>query len=54
MARTMNTRLFLIAATFSVGLLLKFGAPLLPVLLGLGVAAAYQFKGSAGSRNVSR
>ena len=31
----MNTRLFsLIASTFAVGLLLKFGAPLLPVMPG--------------------
>jgi len=45
----MNPRLFLIASTFAVGLLLKFGAPLLPVLLGLGVAAAFQYKSAAKS-----
>ncbi|MFN7980707.1 MAG: hypothetical protein U0Q11_02515 [Vicinamibacterales bacterium] len=45
----MNTRLFLIASTFAVGLLLKFGAPLLPVMLGLGVAAAYQYKAAPRS-----
>ncbi|MFN7982920.1 MAG: hypothetical protein U0Q11_13755 [Vicinamibacterales bacterium] len=45
----MNTRLFSIASIFVCGLLLKFGAPLLPVILGLGVAAAYQFKAAPKS-----
>jgi hypothetical protein len=40
----MNTRLFTIAAIFVGGLLLKFGAPLLPVVLGLAVAATFQYK----------
>lgn len=42
----MNIRLFALATIFTCGLLLKFGAPLLPVVLGVAVAATYHVKGS--------
>lgn len=50
----MNTRSFSLAAIFAGGLLLKFGAPLLPVVLGLAAAAAYQYKTSLKPGNHSR
>ena len=44
--KTMNSRLFTIACLFVGGLLVKFGAPLIAVVLGMGLAAAWQFKGA--------
>jgi hypothetical protein len=47
-------RYFFGAAILAVGLLLKAGAPLFPLALGLGVAAFLTWKKSRPSRNLPR
>ena len=47
-------RYFVGAAILAVGLLLKAGAPLLPLALGLAVAAFFTWKKSRPTNNLPR
>lgn len=50
----MTPKLFVSACILGGGLLLKFGAPLPSILLGIGLAAFLNWKGARFARAISR